>query len=442
MSFAPYIAAHRFGLGAGVEEMQSIKRQPKIWLLNQLKYQQADPITAKLQSSDALTKKIGGLKQASQNERRTTLKKGYELYKKEMEARFRQTVSSQTPLLERLVLFWSNHFTVSAKGKPHLAWLVGAYEREAIRPHILGKFSDMLIAVTQHPAMLVYLDNIMSFGPNSLVGRKRKRGLNENLAREILELHTLGVNGGYTQEDVIGLAKIITGWTVKPARQGGGGYQFIQYVHEPGTHKLLGKSYSQKGESQGIAALNNLARHPSTARFIATKMAQHFISDTPPERCIKKLEKTFLNTGGDLRAMTETLINMKEVWAAPLPKVKTPYELVISTFRLTDIPPKTLPFERIAQSLALLEHVPFQATSPAGWPDTEKGWLSPNAMMNRVEWCHAIAQVIRPKENPLDIAKSVLAGVADPATLLWIERAPSPIEGAALLLASPEWQRR
>ena len=442
MSYEPYIAAHRFGLGSGVTEMTQIKRNPRGWLLNQLKPGNISVLRGNFKSTEELTKTVAGIKDMMQKQQINLIKKGLEVYRSEMEVRFAQAITTDSPLLERLVLFWSNHFTVSAKGKPFISWLVGAYEREAIRPHVLGKFSDMLLAVARHPAMLIYLDNVVSMGPNSQFGKRRGKGLNENLAREILELHTLGVNGGYTQNDVINLAKIITGWTITPPKFGGGGYRFIQFIHEPGTHTLLGKGYSQSGEAQGIAALTDLANHPSTARFIATKMARHFISDTPSEKSIRKLEKTFLNTGGDLRALTETLINMPEVWKTPLPKIKKPYEMIVSTFRLTPVPPDKIDFKRIAQSLALLDHLPFQATSPAGWPDTTESWLSPNSMMNRVEWCHALSQVLRPRENPVMVAKTVLDGVANPETLKWIERAPSPEDGMALLLASPEWQRR
>jgi uncharacterized protein (DUF1800 family) len=290
--------------------------------------------------------------------------------------------------------------------------------------------------------MLIYLDNVKSFGPNSRFGRAKNKGLNENLAREILELHTLGVDGGYTQSDVIGLAKIITGWRLVPPRQGGGGYQFNAAMHEPGAHKLLGKSYAQNGERQGIAALWDLAHHPSTARFIAKKMATHFISDTPSEKSIRKLEQIFLKTGGDLKAMIATLFEMKEVWQTALPKVKKPYDMIVSTFRLTQVSPGHIPFRRIERSLRLLDHIPFYAPSPAGWPDTADDWLSPNAVMNRVEWCHALAQSVRLNENPARVAKIALAGVANPDTLVWIDRAPTPVDGLALLLSSPEWQRR
>lgn len=443
MSTAPYIAAHRFGLGANAQEMAVINRAPKDWLYSQLNAGASKAaLTGPYKSTDELVKETVKLKDANANKQMNIIKSGYKLYFADMEKRFEHAVETEYPLLERLAMFWSNHFTVSSKGKHHIARIASAFEREAIRPHILGKFSDMLLASTRHPAMTLYLDNVQSIGPNSIFGKRRDKGINENLAREILELHTLGVNGGYTQDDVIGLAKIITGWTIVPPRQGGGGYQYIHAVHEPGTHKLLGKTYSQRGEAQGIVALTDIANHPSTAKFIATKMARHFVADDPPQSSIQKLEQTFLRTGGDLKAMVETLIEMPEVWATPLPKVKKPYEMVVSTCRLTQLPMNKVPFKKIAASLGLLEHLPFQATSPAGYPDTADDWLSPNATINRVEWCHAVAQAIRPQENPYELAKATIGPVANADTMLWISRAPTHIDGLALLLASPEWQRR
>ncbi len=444
MVYNPYIAAHRFGLGASTQDMQLISQNPKSWLLSQIRSGADTRLKGSFENTKTITKEVIKIRRAKDMERKKLIKSGFDLYRYEMEKRFKQAVTTETPLIERLTMFWSNHFAVSIKGKPYLAALTGVYEREAIRPHIFGKFSDMLRAVVEHPAMLAYLDNVQSIGPNSIAGKRRGRGLNENLAREIMELHTLGVDGGYTQEDVIEFAKVLTGWTVRLPRFGigGGEFEFIDRIHEPGTRKILGKNYSQKGQDQGIAVLNDLAKHKSTARFIATKMARHFIADDPPKSAIRKLERVFLKTDGDLRAMIEAIINMSETWGYILPKIKTPYEMIVSSFRVINAPIKNVGFEKIAQSLALFDHLPFQAPSPQGWSDKEDDWISPNAMMNRVEWCHAFAQVMRYRENPLKLAKSVLSDVPSADTLLWIERSPSPVDGLALLLASPQMQRR
>ena len=203
-----------------------------------------------------------------------------------MAARIEHARTTDAAFLERLVMFWSNHFCVNAN-KGAVLGMAGAFEREAIRPHVLGRFADMLLAVEQHPAMLIYLDNQASTGPNSQVGRNRGRGLNENLAREILELHTLGVDGGYTQADVTNLARVITGWTVGQPNQPNaehGRFHFAPARHEPGRHPVLGKRYGDAGVRAGEACLADLARHPSTARHIARKLAAHFVAETPPHR--------------------------------------------------------------------------------------------------------------------------------------------------------------
>ncbi len=455
-----FVAANRFGLGPNTlskavsssGSMNKIKANPRDWLLSQISSTPTFQNEDKLEHSNTIIKQVLKLRGKTEEAKKAVRRVAMKNFKAETIARLHQAVISDQPLYERLVLFWSNHFTVSATKKNIIRPIVGAYEREAIRPHVLGTFPDMLRAAVQHPAMLLYLDNASSVGPNSPMGRRRDKGLNENLAREIMELHTLGVNGGgnggYTQDDVIGLAKIITGWTLKPRRKGGGGYSFVDRQHEPGSHRLLGKKYSQHGEAQGLAALDDLALHPSTAKFIATKLARHFIADDPDEKDIRTLSKTYLASDGDLKAIYKTLIEMDAPWRTPLSKIKTPYEMVISSARLAraELYPKA-PFnerdyKRLIKSLSLLEQLPFSATSPAGWPDKAEDWISPKATLNRIEWCHAFAQILRPQNNPHEIAREIIGSVAGPETLIWIERAPSPVEGLALFLASPEWQRR
>lgn len=445
MSYAPYIAMHRFGLGShNPSEMRTIAVNPKAWLMRQLDPRNSTALPGTFWDSVSILKKFTAELQAAEtpNERREIRKAGQDFYLSEMEARFQFAGTSNTPLIERLVMFWSNHFTVSCIGKKQLSPIMGAYEREAIRPYVLGKFEDMLLAVARHPAMLNYLDNSRSIGPNSMAGSRRNRGLNENLAREIMELHTLGVNGGYTQDDVIAFAKILTGWTVKGRRQGYGGFQFNNSMHEQRSQIFLGNKYDQMGEAKGIAALKDLAAHPATARFIAIKLARHFISDTPSETSISRLEASFQRSGGDLSDVMKTLVAMSEVWESPYTKVKTPYEMMVATYRLGMGSLRGVDYNKIDRSLTLFDHRPFHAPSPAGWPDTAEDWVSPNATMNRVEWCHSVAQVVQPKYNPVDIAKAALGDAASADTLLWIERAPTAVEGFALFLASPEWQRR
>ncbi len=439
-----FIAFSRFGLGPRPADFRAVPSSAQGWLLDQIRQTPTLypgfsrlPSYANLADEFFEMREMKGNGNARQEMRETTRNN----YQQEMKTRFEAALASDSGFYERLVLFWSNHFTVAIVGKPFLFGVVGAYEREAIRPHVLGNFSDMLLAVTRHPAMLMYLDNAQSIGPNSPAGKRRERGLNENLAREILELHTLGVNGGYTQDDVIALAKIITGWSLN--RNQGGGFHFSRAMHEPGPKTLLGKVYDMGGEDEGVQALRDLAMHPSTARFLATKLARHFITDNPDAGDVKRLADVYLQSGGNLRKVYETLIALPSVWREPLPKVKTPYELIVSTLRLTGIDalgPEE--YQKTAASLALFQHVPFTAPSPAGWPDTAEAWISPDALMNRLEWCHALALKWPVREDALQNVISYLAPVSDEDSLQWLRRAPSVKEGFALALSSPAHQRR
>ena len=217
---------------------------------------------------------------------------------REAKAHYDAAVRAELGFAERLVWFWSNHFCVNADGTV----MAGAYEREAIRPHVLGNFADLLLAAEGHPAMLLYLDNASSMGPNSVAGINRNRGLNENLGREILELHTLGVRTGYSQDDVISFAKVITGWTIYLPDLPDRGGEFLYYprMHEPGPQTVLGKAYRDTGIEQGRAVLADLARHPATALHVATKLARHFVADDPPPALVETLRRTFVETDGDL----------------------------------------------------------------------------------------------------------------------------------------------
>ncbi len=276
-----------------------------------------------------------------------------EAFVEEAAARFRHAATSDAAFLERLVMFWSNHFCIAAT-KGAVRGIAGAYEREAIRPHVLGRFTDMLRAVEKHPAMLVYLDNQVSIGPNSRAGLSRGRGLNENLAREILELHTLGVGGGYTQEDVTNLARILTGWTVgglADPRAEPGKFFFAPVRHEPGDWTVLGKPYRQSGLQAGEAVLGDLASHPATARHIARKLAVHFVSEEPPGALVAALEKTFLDTGGDLAAVAKALAEAPEAWQAPPAKVLPPYDFLVALMRAFTLAPKPVDLLRLSAQL-------------------------------------------------------------------------------------------
>jgi uncharacterized protein (DUF1800 family) len=319
----------------------------------------------------------------------------------------------------------------------------GSFEREAIRPHVLGRFSDMLKAVEQHPAMLFFLDNQQSLGPDSRAGQNRKRGLNENLAREIMELHTLGVGGGYTQEDVTSLARIITGWTFA-GRQGQmatpGTFVFNVNFHQPGEQRLLGKTYADTGLAQGEAALADIARHPSTAKFIATKFARHFVADDPPPALVARLQEAFRKSDGDLRLLTTTLVDSDEAWRAPPTKIRSPYEYLVAAGRmLAQIPDDP---NRYLGGLNLLGQPLWTPAGPNGFADTNAAWAAPEGMKLRLDIAAQIASRIGDNVDPRELLELVAADAASGETRRAIERAETRQQALALLLMSPEFQRR
>jgi uncharacterized protein (DUF1800 family) len=317
----------------------------------------------------------------------------------------------------------------------------GAYEREAIRPHVTGRFADMLIAVCSHPAMLLYLDNLFSIGPNSEIGVRGRRGLNENLAREVLELHTVGITAGYTQDDVRALAKMLTGWGLIRPGEGGvvGAFTFRARAHEPGNQTLLGRQFPAGGYEQAEAALNFLATHPATARHVATKLARHFAGDDPPPALVDRLAKRFLDTGGDLGQVARALVEANEPWADVAPKLRTPFELQVAAYRALGITPAP---DRAVNTMAQLGQPMFRAPSPAGWSDRAKDWAAPEALVKRVEWAVALAERARLTERPTVLLERALGPAAGEATRLAVARAESAKDGLALLFASPDFQRR
>jgi len=357
------------------------------------------------------------------------------VFQREMAARELQAVNTTEPYTERLVQYWSNHFTVSTT-QARCIGLAGAFEREAIRPNVTGRFEDMLLAVTRHPAMLVYLDNARSIGPDSRVGTRRGKGLNENLAREILELHTLGVNGGYGQEDVVAFANLLTGWSIDRDVSGDDAFLFRAQTHQPGSKQLLGGRYAQ-GEQGGIDALKALARHPSTARYVATRMASHFVADRPDPRSVAALEKTFLDTDGDLEAMARTLVGLRAVWDTPLSKLKTPRELVISAARALEFDGEGAV---LLASERQLGQMPFNAPSPQGWSESAADWSGPQSVLDRVEWVEQVSAVAD-VPDALAFADATSGPLLGRNTRKMIARA-APERGTALFLASPEFQRR
>jgi uncharacterized protein (DUF1800 family) len=364
-------------------------------------------------------------------------------FRAEALARIQRAALSECGFVERLVVFWSNHFCISA-GKGGLARMwAGSFEREAIRPHVLGRFADMLKAVEQHPAMLFFLDNQQSLGPDSRAGINRKRGLNENLAREIMELHTLGVGGGYSQDDVTSLARVITGWTYA-GRQGQlgepGSFVFNANAHEPGAQRVLGKVYNAGGVEQGEAVLSDIARHPSTAKFIATKFVRHFVADDPPPALVAKLQSTFTKTDGDLRALAVALVDADESWTAPIAKMRSPYEYLIATTRIQARVPEDP--GGFLGGLNVLGQPLWSPAGPNGFPDSNAAWAAPEGMKLRLDIASQVASRMNNNIDPRELLELAAADAASEETRRTIERAESRQQAMAILLMSPEFQRR
>jgi uncharacterized protein (DUF1800 family) len=375
------------------------------------------------------------------------------IYLQQVAARYEVAIRSEESFRERLVHFWSNHFAVSAD-KPQVAALAATLENEAIRPNIHRSFTDLLLAVEAHPAMILFLDNQGSVGPDSTAARRvrrrnaqseRKLDINENLAREILELHTLGVQGGYTQTDVTAFARVLTGWSVGSDRgptAGGetGEFVFRNNAHEPGAQLIMRKRYSQEGADQARAVLRDLAAHPATATHVATKLVRHFVADDPPAIAVEHLSKVFRQTGGDLPSVHAALVGLPQAWQASDAKFKTPHEFVISTYRCLDtVPAKP---QQMLAPFQLLGQRPFTPGSPAGWPDTAAQWDGPDALLKRIEWASQLGERVAARVQPLQLAANSLGTALNERTRIAISRAASVAQGVTLLLASPEFMRR
>ena len=361
----------------------------------------------------------------------------------ESQARFQKAFDSKTGFVERLVYFWSNHFCVSANKGGIAAVAAGSFEREAIRPFVFGKFADMLLAVEQHPAMLFYLDNRDSMGPNSKAGQNRKKGLNENLAREIMELHTLGVKGGYNQADVTFLARMITGWTfpgINNKNAGSAVFTFNANAHEPGASKLLGKSYDQQGIAQGETALRDLARHPATATHIAFKFARHFVADDPPPQLVQKLTKNFQGSDGDLKALAITLLDDDSAWNTPAQKLRSPQEYLLAASRALNLPPNNP--QPLVNALNTLGQPLWRPPGPNGHGDTQEVWASPEGMKVRLSYAAQMGRQTQITGNPVDILGQTLGDSVSTETRQAVARAESRQQALALMLMSPEFQLR
>lgn len=360
-----------------------------------------------------------------------------DIFSREAKAHYDAAVRADIGFVERLVWFWSNHFCVSFDATA----MAGAYEREAIRPHVLGKFADMVLAADGHPAMLIYLDNAGSMGANSVAGINRNRGLNENLAREILELHTLGVRAGYTQADVTSFAKVITGWTIYTTDNNpdhGGEFLFHPRMHEPGAHTVLGKAYRDTGIEQGRAVLADLARHPAAALHVATKLARHFIADDPPPALVETLRKTFVETDGDLWQVSRALVTAPESWAPEQAKIKRPSEWMMAYLRAEGF--NGVEVRRIAGALNRLGEPLWRPPAPKGFSDDNGAWL--DSLAHRLDTANAFAQNNAERLDAKDMLEIALGPLASAETRSAVARAETRQQALTLLLMAPEFQRR
>jgi len=407
-------------------------------------------------------------------------------------ARLTRAVLSERQLEEVLVDFWFNHFNVYAQ-KGAVRWMLPAYEREAIRPHVLGRFRDLVLATARHPAMLFYLDNWLSTRADLVVPRGpnagRRAGLNENYARELMELHTLGVDGGYTQQDVVEVARCFTGWTIDRPQQGGG-FVFRTAAHDRGEKRVLGQVIpAGGGREDGERVIDILARHPATARFIATKLARRFVSDDPPPALVERAAATFQRTDGSIRAVLVTILTSPEFWSAEAyrAKIKTPLEVVASAVRTLDGRLVAGAAGQdglgdggmvLAREVARLGEPLYEAQPPTGYPDRAESWVNTGALLGRMNFALGLAHN-RLRGTRVDLAgavggadrgqpaqvldrllAAVLHGEASPATraVLAAELESPEITRvtaydrvakdtdveklAALVLGSPEFQRR
>lgn len=487
-----YLALNRFGLGARPADRPP--GDPAAWLVGQIDaFDPAPPSLASLPARTELAEAmvgyldvVRGVRQVRRDapsdglpspgsrenpevaaavaERRDGRRSIRELYIDAVQARTLTALASPTPFMERWTHFWSNHFAVSVD-KIVTEPFAGDYEFRAIRPHVTGRFVTLLRAAIRHPAMLLYLDQAQSVGPDSLLaerinarrqrggdGQTRRLGLNENLAREILELHTLGVRTGYTQADVTALAEALTGITIAglargpaqrlmPAGAVPGETVFIEPLHQPGTRTVLGRRYEQRGADQADAILADLAVHPATARHIAAKVATHFVADEPPPALVARLEADFLRSGGDLASLARTLVRSPEAWATDAPKFKSPWEWLISSLRgfgITALPDRRAAvglFEQLGQPV-------WRPGSPAGYADTTATWAGPQALTDRVDIAERMAGFIAAGRDARALAPTVLADALTPDVATAIARADSPAQGLALLVVAPAFLRR
>ena len=454
------IAVTRFGLGARPGEIALAAADPRGWLRAQIRRAGADQPQENAETAATRIRAFRVYRtdrRAAAGETRTgedpvavaarMLREGTAV---DFLARARLAATTPAGFRERWTLFWANHFTVSGV-KLITATVVGPFEQEVIRPRVFGLFGDMLAASSAHPAMLLYLDQAQSVGPKSQLAAYLKRrptpglggGLNENLAREILELHTVGVDGGYSQEDVTEFARALTGWSVGGQREVAsqqGEYVFRMMAHEPGSRTVMGKTYGTAGPDQGLKILADLAAHPATARHLCRKIARHFVADDPTPALVARLEETWTRTGGDLGYVAEALINAPEAWDPAPAKLKTPYEFLISSWRAIGGQPGAI--EHLAPTLKAMGMQAFSPPSPKGWSDEAITWAAPDAIIKRMTWAEGFSAIVAADLDPNATAAGALGARLTEPVRKAVARAESRQEALSILLMCPEFQRR
>ncbi|MEM5384503.1 DUF1800 domain-containing protein [Paraburkholderia phymatum] len=494
---AAAIAMNRFGLGARADEAPPAN--PKAWLAAQFDAYQPMPtawadqptslaIAAELaqqrqqamanaaaSSTNAASASASGTnagsaradtantddakKAARQAANKAVRMEARDTYRSAVNARVASALTTPAPFIERLVHFWANHFAVSVD-KAQVASFAGAFEAEAIRPHVLGRFEDMLVAVERHPAMQLFLDQTRSVGPDSAAAMRaaqrnpnRKPGLNENLAREIMELHTLGVRSGYTQDDVTEFARAMTGWSIagaqgpQPNNAPPGAFVFRAQLHEPGTRTIMGRRYDQPGEGQTLAVLHDLSTSPATATHVATKLARHFVADNPPPDVVDQLATAFMRSRGDLPTVYRALIDSDAAWSPVAVKFKSPWEWTISSLRGLGMRNLNSASNgngavQMAPVLTQLGQQVWRPGSPAGYDDIAASWAAPDALVRRVEIAQRMASRVGDRIDPRTLGQTLMAGSLSEPTELAVSRAESASTALALLLVSPDFQRR
>jgi uncharacterized protein (DUF1800 family) len=466
-------ALNRFGLGARQGERQRTS-DARGWLKAQLEGSAPTLRATDTNSPTAIGDAIRALRmpgQRDEQERREARRRLVELAASEARGALDVRITSDRPFVERLVAFWSNHLCVSSGAKILVAPLAGSYERDVIRPHVLGRFENMVMASAKHPAMLAYLDNFQSIGPSSAGARGgqrnngTRRGLNENYARELLELHTLGVNGGYSQQDVQELARILTGWTIagvpgpgarippRPANRGGGvvrrgrpqqdgplGFAFQEFLHEPGEKTLLEQRYKEAGVAEGERAIRALCGHPSTARLVATKLATHFISDDPPPAAVDRLARAFRSSEGDLKAVAVALVDEPDAWREDARKFRTPQDwfvAVLRAFGSTEVNPNA------PALLRQLRQPLWSPPSPKGFGDAMQEWADPDSLLNRGELARTISRLPSiAAVDPRSLLDVVDVPAGNPLHTLIADTSIPARERVALAIAGPAFQWR